>query len=64
MTGISDVEHISVSGRGMVGVEAPAEICDRELEGACIPENWRFSVLVPLYKGRGDVRDCVWHVEV
>ena len=48
-TGISDVgvEHIIASG--MDGVEVVTEICSRVLEGACMPEDWRFSVLVPLY---------------
>jgi hypothetical protein len=26
--------------------------------GEGIPDEWRCSVLVPLYKGKGDVRDC------
>jgi hypothetical protein len=28
------------------------------LDGEGIPVEWRRSVLVPLYKGKGDVRDC------
>jgi hypothetical protein len=28
------------------------------LDGEGIPDDWRHSVLVPLYKGKGDVRDC------
>ena len=50
------VEHIAASG--MVGVEVITEICNRVLDGICIPDDWRYSVLVPLYKGKGDVRDC------
>ena len=56
--GVSDVavEHIAASG--VVGVEVITEICNRVLDGVCIPDDWRYSVLVPLYKGKGDVRDC------
>jgi len=34
------------------------EIYNRVLDGEGMPEDWKFSVLVPLYKGKGDVRDC------
>ena len=56
--GISEVaaEHIKASG--MVGIEVIMGIANRMLDGEGIPEDWRHSVLVPLYKGKGDVRDC------
>ena len=28
------------------------------LAGENMPDEWRYSVLVPLYKGKGDTRDC------
>jgi hypothetical protein len=57
-TGVSGVavEHIVASG--MVGIEVIMKIANRVLDGEGIPEDWRQSVLVPLYKGKGDVRDC------
>ena len=56
--GVSEVaaEHIKASG--MVGIEVIMGIANRMLDGEGIPEDWRHSVLVPLYKGKGDVRDC------
>ena len=56
--GVSEVaaEHIKASG--MVGIEVITRIANRMLDDEGIPEDWRHSVLVPLYKGKGDVRDC------
>jgi hypothetical protein len=58
VTGVSEVaaEHIAASG--MVGIEVITKIANRVLDGEGIPDEWRCSVLVPLYKGKGDVRDC------
>jgi hypothetical protein len=57
-TGVSEVaaEHIAASG--MVGIEVITKIANRVLDGEGILDEWRCSVLVPLYKGKGDVRDC------
>jgi hypothetical protein len=57
-TGVSEVaaEHIAASG--MVGIEVITKIAHRVLNGEGIPDEWRCSVSVPLYKGKGDVRDC------
>jgi hypothetical protein len=57
-TGVSEVaaEHIAASG--MVGIEVITKIANRELDGEDIPDEWRCNMLVPLYKGKGDVRDC------
>jgi hypothetical protein len=57
-TGVSEIaaEHIAASG--MVGIEVITKIANRVLNGEGTPDEWRCSVLVPLYKGKGDVRDC------
>jgi hypothetical protein len=57
-TGVSEVaaEHIAASG--MVGIEVITKIANRVIDGEGIPDEWRCIVLVPLYKGKGDVRDC------
>ena len=56
--GVSEVvtEHVVASGK--IGVEVLTEICNRLLAGEGMPDEWRDSVLVPLYKGKGDARDC------
>ena len=48
-------EHVVASER--VGTEVLTEICNQLLAGECIPDDWKENVLVPLYKGKGDMRD-------
>ena len=41
-----------------LGIEALTRIYNGVLQGGSMPLDWRDSVLVPLYKGKGDVREC------
>ena len=41
-----------------VGVEALKMICNGILHGDDMPQDWMDSILVPLYKGKGDAREC------
>ena len=50
------VEHILASGD--IGTKVIADIANGLLEGRGIPEDWKHSLLVLLYKGKDDVRDC------
>ena len=34
-----------------------AELCQRVLDGKETPNEWQTSVLVPLFKGKGDARN-------
>ena len=49
-------EMISVSGE--VGVFVMVELRQRVLDGKAMPNEWQTSVLVPIFKGKGDVRNC------
>ena len=49
-------EMISVSGE--VGVSVMVELCQRVLDGKGMSDEWQTSVLVPIFKGKGDVRSC------
>ena len=40
------------------GVEFLVNFFNRLLQGEKIPDEWRKSVLVPLYKGKGDIKEC------
>jgi len=57
-SGVTDVvaEHVVASGE--IGVEVMVKLCNRVLAGESMPEEWRDCVLVPLYKEKGDARDC------
>ena len=47
-----------VSAGGEVGASAMVELCQRVLYGKGMPNEWQTSVLVPIFKGKGDVRNC------
>ena len=48
------LEHIKTSG--MVGIKVITRIANHLLDGEGIPEDWKHSVFVPLYTGKGDER--------
>ena len=33
-------------------------LCNMTFESGVLPENWRFAVIVPLYKGKGERIEC------
>ena len=43
---------------GNKGVEFLVNFFNRLLRGEKMPDEWRKSVLVPLYKGKGDIKKC------
>ena len=56
--GISGVCSEFLTCSGDVGVEAMTSICNSILNGESMPQDWMDSLLVPLYKGKGDAREC------
>ena len=40
------------------------ELCQRLLGGKGMPDEWQTSVLVPIFKGKGDVGSCNTYTEV
>ena len=55
-------EMISISGK--VEVTVMVELFQRVLDGKGMPDKWQTSVLVPIFKGKGDVRSCHTYREV
>ena len=43
---------------GNKGVEFLVNFFNRLLQGEKMPDEWRRSVLVSLYKGKGDIKEC------
>ena len=35
-----------------------AEICQKILDGFCIPDEWALRIVVPIFKRKGDIRNC------
>ena len=55
--GVSGIvaEHLQASP---IAIDVLTQIGNNMLNGDSMPMEWRSSVLVPLYKGKGDVREC------
>ena len=43
---------------GKFGVGAIKKLCQREHDGKGMPEEWKTSIVVLIFKGKGDVMDC------
>ena len=56
--GPSDVCAEMISASEEVGVSVMVELCQRVIDGKEMPDEWQTSVLVPIFKGKGDVRNC------
>ena len=56
--GISNVSAELLMHSGEIGVAVMKDICNKILNEESIPEDWKNSVLVPLYKGKGDPKEC------
>ena len=53
-----------ISASGEIGVGVMMELCQRMLNGKGMPDEWQTSVLIPIFKGKGDVRNCNTYREV
>ena len=49
---------------GTFGVGEMKKLCRRVLDGEGMPEEWKTSVVVPIFKGKRDVMDCGAYREV
>ena len=56
--GPSEVCAEMISASGEVEVSVMVELCQCILDGKGMPDEWQTSVLVPIFKGKGDVRNC------
>lgn len=50
------VEMIEASGE--IGIDVMVELCQRVLDGKGMPDEWTLSVLIPIFKGKGDAMSC------
>ena len=57
-TGPSEVSVEMIVASGEIGVKVMMELCQRVLDGRGMPDEWKTSVIVPIFKGKGDVMSC------
>ena len=55
---IVSLELIAASGG--VGIQVMTEICQKVLNGFGIPAELALSIVVPIFKGKGDTRNCCY----
>ena len=60
-TGTSEV---SVDASSEIGVKVMMKLCQSVLNGRGMPDEWKTSVIVPIFKGKGDLMSCGSYREV
>jgi len=43
---------------GDIGTHWILDLCNGIVKEGCIPEDWKSSVVLPIYKGNGDPVEC------
>ena len=56
--GPSEVSLELIAVSGVVGIQVMAEICQKVLNGSEMPAEWALCMVVPIFKGKGDIRNC------
>ena len=56
--GLFEVCAEMISARGEVGISVMVELCQCMLNGKGMLDKWQTSALVPIFKGKVDVRNC------
>jgi len=41
-----------------IGTQWLLDLCNAIVTEGCIPEDWKSSVILPIYRGKGDPVDC------
>ena len=57
-TGPSEVNVEMIVANGKIGVKVMMKLCQRALDGRGMPDEWKTNVIVPIFKGKGDVISC------
>jgi len=47
-----------------VGTQWILDLCNGIVKEGCIPEDWQSSMLLPIYKWKGDPMDCGSYREI
>ena len=64
VTGLSEVTTKMIAAGGRIAEEVMFQLCQRILDGKGIPNEWKISGVMPIFKGKKDVMNCgsgVWH---
>ena len=56
--GLSKATTEMIVAGGRTAEEVMLQLCQRVLDGKGIPNEWKTSVVAPIFKGKGDVMNC------
>ena len=59
--GSSEVSQELIAASGGVGIQVMAEICQKFQVGYGIPAEWALSIVIQIFKGKGDIRNRSCH---
>ena len=57
-TGPSEISVEMIVARGEIGMKVLIYLCQLVLDGKEMPDEWKTSVIMPIFKGKGDVMSC------
>ena len=57
-TGTFKVSVEMIVASGEIGVKVMMELCQRVLDGRGMPDEWKTSLIVPIFTGKSDVMSC------
>ena len=57
-SGPSEVSVEMIAASGEIRMKVMRELCQRVLNCREMPDEWKTSVIVPIFKGKGDVMSC------
>jgi len=47
-----------IQSTGDIGTKWILDLCNGIVKEDCIPEDWKSSMVLPVYKGKGDPMEC------
>jgi len=56
--GLSGLVAEMIQATGDIGTQWILDLCNSIVKEGCIPEDWKSSMLFPVYKGKGDPMEC------
>jgi len=56
--GLSGLSAEIIQATEGIGTQWLLDICNGIAKEDCIPEDWKSSVILPIYKGKGDPMEC------
>ena len=57
-SGLSKMSMKMINASGKVGIDVMMKLCQRVLDGKGKFKDWKISVMVPIYKRKGNVMNC------